>query len=148
MSSPCLCGMCLVLFISLIPTGLHSISNRAMWFPGKNIGLQVMGNEMMFPLSPAPGMLRGSMNLWSVWTLARWLMNRRFLTAVLMFTELSSAQFKKKRRGKRDFHPLLVKLPGLRLQHCFQMLRTEAKQHFFTGEHSVPEFAQQAFVLN
>jgi len=68
-------------------------------------------------------------------------MNRRLLTAVLMFTRLSFAQFKKKRRGQRIFHPLLVKLPGLRLQHCFQMLRTEAKQHFFTGEQSVPEFA-------
>lgn len=40
------------------------------------------------------------------------------LSAVLTFTGFSSAQLKKKRRGKRDFHPLLVKLPGLCPQHC------------------------------
>lgn len=80
--------------ISLIPTGLHSISNRATLLLGEKTGLQV---------KPAPEVLRSTVNLWSVWALPRWLMNCSFLAAVLMLTRLSLAQFKKKEEAKEIF---------------------------------------------
>lgn len=99
-----------------------------------------MGNEMMF------SSLACSRNAWrkhepeKCWSSAQVTDEQEVSDGCVDIHRASSAQFKIKRGGKRDFHPLLVKLPGLHLQHCFQMLRTEAKPHFFTGEQSVPEF--------
>lgn len=119
---------------------------------GKNRAFRSWRMWWCFSSSASPrNAYRGSTNLWSIWALPGWLMNR-LLTAALTSLGFCWCTLKGRReeKGARYFHPLPVKLACLCLQSWSTILRLLGQKQncFYIGEQWISEFASQAFVLS